>query len=66
MGIVNFVSVLLLHYLVQEEYVYTDPMTMYRQCNCYLRRVIRVIDVMSQVTYVPNFVDDMSQKQNAK
>ena len=33
---VNLVSVLLLYYLAQEEYVYTDPMTMYRQCNCYL------------------------------
>ena len=52
--------------LVQEEYVYTDVMTMYRQCNCYLRRVIIVIDVMSQVTYVPNIVDDMSPKQDAK
>ena len=28
--------------------------------------IYRVIDVMSQVTYVPNIVDDMSQKQDAK
>ena len=29
-------------------------------------RRVKLIDIMSQVNYVPNIVDDMSQKQDAK
>ena len=34
--------------------------------QCLSESLWRVIDVMSQVAYVPNIVDDLSQKQDAK